>query len=79
MVEHSISETLVLNSIVLSAGLFGSIYLFSTSLNGLNKKWMKDERFSLGAFEILNGGLMLISGILIVVSGTKTFNIINKY
>lgn len=38
-----VPEVLISNSIVLSASMFGAIFLFSTSLIGMNKKWMNQE------------------------------------
>lgn len=59
---------LLLNSIVLSASLFGSIYLFSTSLFGLNNKWINDKKSCWGMFEMVNGTIMVCSGIVMVLS-----------
>ena len=74
--SHVIPETLVSNSIVLSACLFGSIYLFSTSLIGLNKKWMKNEPVS--SFELVNGSILTLSGVVMTVTAYKAFGILSK-
>ena len=58
------SELIITKSIVLSACLFGSIYLFSTSLIGLNKKWLKNQRVSLS--ELVNGTILILSGTVII-------------
>lgn len=42
------------NAIILSAGAFGSIYLFSTFLKEINKFWLKDKKTHY-LFYILNG------------------------
>lgn len=64
--NHSIPESLISTSIILPAYLFGSVYLFSTSLIGFNKKWIKDNQVFFGPFEIINGSLLSLSGILMV-------------
>ena len=58
------SELIITNSIVLSACLFGSIYLFSTSLIGLNKKWLKNQQVSLS--ELVNGTILILSGTVMI-------------
>ena len=47
-------------AIVLSAGAFGSIYLFSTILKELNKYWLKNAKIPY-SFYILNGFTMAAS------------------
>jgi hypothetical protein len=42
------------NAIILSAGAFGSIYLFSTFLKEINKFWLNDKKTPY-SFYILNG------------------------
>ena len=59
------SELIIRNSIVLLACLFGSIYLFSTSLIGLNKKWLKNQQVSLS--ELVNGTILILSGTVIII------------
>ena len=65
------TKMIVANSIVLSAGLFGSIYLFSTSLIGLNKKWLKKESLSLSLFEFVNGSILILSGTGLIITTFK--------
>jgi hypothetical protein len=60
------------NTIVLSAFTFGSIYLFSVSLNGLNKKWLKNEEKS-SLYEFVNGTILSVSGIAIVATFYNSF------
>lgn len=72
--SHSIPETLISNSIVLSACLFGSIYLFSTSLIGQNKKWLKNEPVSM----FVNGTILTLSGVVMTFTAYKAFGILNK-
>jgi hypothetical protein len=67
------TEMIVTNSIVLSAFLFGSIYLFSTSLIGLNKKMVKNESLSL--FEIVNGSILILSGTGLIITGCKALRL----
>ena len=57
-------ELIIRKSIVLSAFLFGSIYLFSTSLIGLNKKWLKNQQVSL--YELVNGTILILSGTVMI-------------
>ena len=45
-------------AIVLSAGAFGSIYLFSTILKELNKYWLKNVKVPY-SFYILNGFVII--------------------
>lgn len=74
--SHVIPETLVSNSIVLSACLFGSVYLFSTSLIGINKKWMRNEPASM--FEFVNGTILTLSGVVITVTAYKAFGFLKN-
>ncbi len=76
--NHYIPETFHFNSIVLSASLFGSIYLFSTSLIGFNKKWIKDDKYSFRVFDVVNGSVMFLSGLVLVVTSVKAFQILSK-
>ncbi len=46
------------NAIILSAGAFGSIYLFSTMLKELNKYWLKNVKIPY-SFYILNGFVII--------------------
>ena len=73
-----ISQRLVSNSIILSASLFGSFYLFSTSLVGLNKKWSKDGKVEGGVFELINGIILAISGVVVVITAKEAFDILSK-
>jgi len=59
-----LSDSIITNSIVLSACLFGSIYLFSTSLIGLNKKWLKNQQVSL--YKLVNGTILSLSGTVMI-------------
>ena len=78
--NHNVPEFLISNSIVLSASMFGAIYLFSTSLIGMNKKWIKQEKSEVTAFKILNGTIMFLSGGVVFFTSVKAFDIlINKY
>ena len=74
--NHNVPEFLISNSIVLSASMFGAIYLFSTSLIGMNKKWIKQEKSEVTAFEILNGTIMFLSGGVVFFTSIKAFNIL---
>ena len=76
--DHAVPEALVSNSIILSASLFGSIYLFSTSVIGLNKKWIKDEKIVIGPYEVFNGIILGFSSVVMVIMSNKAFVILNK-
>jgi hypothetical protein len=56
--------------------MFGAIYLFSTSFIGMNKKWIKQEKAEVTAFEVLNGTIILLSGGIILLH-LKYF--VNRY
>ena len=53
------------NHIILSSSLFGSIFLFSTSLILTNRALLEDKKVPNGVF-IINGLTMLVSGSIIV-------------
>ena len=77
--KHTIiPESLISNSIVLSASLFGSVYLFSTSLIGLNKMWIKSGQVNFGLYEIFNGIVLCCSGFIMFITAGKSFSIINR-
>lgn len=59
-------------SIILTAFTFGSIYLFSTSIS-LNKKWMKNKTGSLFIYELVNGTILTVSGIVIATTIITSF------
>jgi hypothetical protein len=74
--SHNVPEFFISNSIVLSASMFGAIYLFSTSLIAVNMKWIQQEKFEVTAVEMLNGTIMLFSGGLLFFTSIKAFNIL---
>ena len=53
------------NHIILSSSLFGSIFLFSTSLILTNRALLEDKKIPNGIF-IINGLTMIASGSIIV-------------
>ena len=71
--NHYVSEILIL-----SASMFGAIYLFSTSLIGMNKKWIKQGKAEVTAFEVLNGTIFLLSGGIILFTSINAFKILCK-
>ena len=73
-----IPESLISNSIVLSASLFGSVYLFSTSLIGLNKMWIKNGAVSFDLYLIFNGIVLCCSGFVMFITSGKSFAILNR-
>ncbi len=50
------------NSIILSSCLFGSIYLFSTSLKMINGTFLENNK--------INNKLIMIDGLTLVISGS---------
>ena len=54
-----------MNNIILSSSLFGSIFLFSTSLILINRALLEDKKIPNGVF-IINGLTMIVSGSMIV-------------
>jgi hypothetical protein len=65
------------NSILLSVYLFGSVYLFSTSLGGMNKMWIQDKRNTNNRiFFMMNGGVLVVSGALMVHMASKAWFIL---
>ena len=75
--NHSIPENVISNAIVLSSSLYGAIYLFSTSLIGLNKKWVRTG-MGVTPFDYINCGIMGVSGIVILMSSQRAFAILNS-
>jgi predicted alpha/beta superfamily hydrolase len=62
-----------MNHIILSSSLFGSIFLFSTSLILTNRALLEDKKVSNGVF-IINGLTMLASGSMIVAYNYSVLN-----
>ncbi len=55
------------NSIVLASSLFGSVYLFSTSLLSINTSLLENKKMS-NNFILINGLILAISGSIIVAT-----------
>ena len=76
-IDHTLDHTLNVNmsqAIVLSSLLFGSIYMFSVSVIGINKMFMKDgERKPNYPFLIINGSIMIISGLTLSIFSFKAY------
>ncbi len=75
--EYAVSERLVTDAIILSATCVGSIYLLSTSISGLNKKWIKSVSGGY-LFEILNGTVACVTAIVALYCGYKSFPILRR-
>lgn len=69
----------VLDSIVVSAGLFGSIYLFHSALIVLSKKWLRHEHERASLLELLDWSVLILSGTFIVYNTREAFRILNIY
>ena len=64
LLKYIISNNIMYNHIILSS-LFGSIFLFSTSLILTNKALLEDKKIPNEVF-VLNGLTMFVSGSIIV-------------
>ena len=50
------------NSIILSSCLFGSVYIFSTSLQSINRSFLKNKK--------IPNNLIIINGLTLIISGS---------
>lgn len=71
--NYNVHEQVISDSIVLSASMFGAIFVFSTSLFGINWKWIKHQKVEVSIFEILNGTLMVLSSRVIFCISKEAF------
>ena len=62
------------NSIVLASSLFGSVYLFSTSLLSINTSILENKKMS-NNFILINGLILAISGSIIVATWFSLLNL----
>ncbi len=60
------------NSIILSACLFGSVYIFSTSLENINRPFLENKKIS-NKLIMINGLTCLISGSIFIYSISSKF------
>ena len=70
----SFYNNIMYNHIILSSSLFGSIFLFSTSLILTNKALLEDKKIPNEVF-VLNGLTMLVSGSIIVYYNFSLLNL----
>ena len=70
---NEITKNIILDSIILSGCVFGSFYLFSSSLRELNKKLI-EKRCTLEHI-IMEGSILTFSGIIMSVTTYKAFKI----
>lgn len=63
-------------SIVLSASLFGALYIFSTSLFGINQKWIEQKKVEVTAFEIINGTILFLTGGIVFITSIKSLSML---
>ena len=80
--QHTYSKLMNSNHIILSAGLFGSIYIFSISLGNfslylMNKKDSREDN-RLTIHEVLNGTIMCVSGCIVAVTSLKAMEILAR-
>ncbi len=50
------------NSIILSSCLFGSVYIFSTSLQAINRSFLENKK--------IPNNLLIINGLTLIMSGS---------
>lgn len=50
------------NSIILSSCLFGSVYIFSTSLQAINRSFLENKK--------IQNNLIIINGLTFIISGS---------
>ena len=60
--------------IITTAIMFGSVYILSASLIGLNKRWIKYGISDFSLFEIITLSIIFISGSMLMM-GYKSINI----
>lgn len=56
---------IMFNSIILSSCLFGSVYIFSKSLDTINKSFLENKKIS--------NKLIIINGLTCIISGSVFF------
>jgi hypothetical protein len=64
-------------SIIISSCLFGSVYIFSKSLNLINELFLENKKINYNLI-ILNGLILGISGSIFLYSVSDTFNDLNR-
>ena len=63
------------NSIILSSCLFGSVYLFSKSLETINKSILKNYKIPYNLI-VINSFIFVMSGSIILYSFVYSFNLL---
>ncbi len=66
---------IISNSIIISSCLFGSIYLFSNSLIGLNKKLLTNKNIFL--LDLVNGPILIFTGAIITITYYKALTLLH--
>ena len=56
------------NSIILSSCLFGSVYIFSISLQAINRSFLENKKIS--------NNLIIINGLTIIISGSVFYMVL---
>jgi hypothetical protein len=54
-------------NIIIATMMFGSVHILSTSLIGLNKRWIKYGISDFSLFEIINFSIGLIAGTFLMI------------
>lgn len=71
-------SSIILQSIILSAGLFSSVYINSVSIKEINKLFMNPMSSHLVTLTIINGILFSSSSIMIIGFSIKASQILYK-
>ncbi len=71
-------SSIILQSIILSAGLFSSVYINSVSIKEINKLFMNPMSSHLVTLTIINGILFSSSSIMIICFSIKASQILYK-
>lgn len=61
-----------MKSILLSATLFGSVYLFGTALRALNKHTQANNGITRA--EVVNVGVMMVTGAVLLAAARKAYS-----
>ena len=70
-IDHKVD---VSEAILLSSLFFGSLYMFSTSIVGINKMFLKGQQLPFNnTFFVINGSILIVSGYVLFISGCQAF------
>lgn len=58
-------DSIIIKSIIVSAGMFGSVYMYSTALSVLNERWFHKK---LSSIDMLNGSILFLTGTSVAIN-----------